>query len=231
MNLFRLLICAFPLFAIGSCQSMVFSKKQLDFTSNMSSQLNGCKVSLSVNAASGTSGTYKNYVIGIEGLPSTDSTNMEANLMLASSLPAYMFYTDTIADRKSYKYIEVVVKVNEKEYTTRYTPDQLAHVDECAYTAAAYIRAVKEVNIDSLRYYSDTSTIDNPTLFSMADKLKVANTKWGETQRHTTCGFRLGEREGKPYIFYKFNLHRETVVQEANFWIDPATKKVIGYSL
>jgi len=197
----------------------------------MSSILSGAKVSLSINATSGTSGSYKNYEINVEGLPPADSANMAANIMLASSYPAFIFYEDTIADRRSYKYIDVIVKVNEKEYTTRYTPHQLQQVDGCLLTFNGFVRAIKAANADSLGYYSDTSMIDRSATASLAGKLKEAEAQWGAVQKQITKGFRVGERNGGTYVFFKIYLKRETLNQAASFSIDPATKKVIGYSM
>jgi len=213
-----------------SCHSFIFSKKQTDFATNMSSMLGGARVNLTVTTTRSTSeGSFNNFEIEIEGL--ADSLQTETNLLLASSIPAYVFYKDTIADRKSYKYIDVVVKMKGKEYTSRYTPAQLQQVDDCGNTVTGYLGALKTMNIDSLRYYSDTSMTGDSVLSSLADKLKAADEKWGAVQSEDAKGFRLDEKDGKTYIYFKMYLKRQVTTQGANFWIDPATKKVISYSL
>jgi len=230
MNPFRLLLCALPLFAIGSCRGIIFSKKQTEFAKNISSMLEGARVNLSVTATSSSSeGNYKMFEIEIEGLP-LDSTNADDNILFASSIPAFVFYKDTVADRKSYKYINTVIKVGKKEYETLYTPYQMRQVDECSNMVAAYIGALKNENIDTLRYYNDSS-INDTSVLSLVDKLKVADARWGAAQSHITKGFRLDEENGRRYIYFRFYLKRQALNQGAKIYVDPDTKKVIGYSM
>jgi hypothetical protein len=230
MNSFKPLLYTFCIITLGSCQSLTFTKKQQDFVTKMSSVLYGAKVTLGKTTTSSTSeGNFKVFEIRIEDLP-FDSANADANLLLASSIPAYVFYRDTIEDRKAYKYIDVIVKTNGKQYTDRYTPRQLEQVDGCLGTMAGIIQGLISSNVDSLTWYTDTSLIRRSDLSALAGKMKEADTQWGAVRDKSFKGFRLDETDGKTYILFGFYLQRQSTYHATMVLIDPRTKKAVGFN-
>ena len=228
MNSFRILIAGITILTFASCQSLVFSKKEMDFATNMSALLKGAHVNLSKGVASSTTnGNLKYFEIEIEGLTS-DSVHADEDLLLASSMPAYIFYKDTVDDRKSYKYIDVTVKGNGKEYSARYTPDQLQAVHACFAALGGYIGALTRLNSDSLSYYTDTSVTNHSPVAAVIETMKEMDTKWGPVQEQDTKGFKFDTKDGKDILYFHFSLRRGTVSQGVNLWMDPLTKKVVG---
>ena len=231
MNPFRLLLCTFSMLTLASCHTVTFSKKQLNFANQMSAMLNGAHVTLDMTTTSSTSeGNFKKFRIGIEGLPS-DSVNADANFLLASSIPAYMFYKDTIEDRKAYKFIDVVVKTDGKEYTNRYTPYQLQQVDDCLNTMDGVVRGLISSNVDSLTYYTDTSLISRSNITFLTGKMKEADTQWGPIRDKNFKGFRFDEKDVKSYILFGIYFIRQSSIQRVTVLIDASTKKVVAYNV
>jgi hypothetical protein len=207
---------------------MVFSKKEMEFAGKLSPLLNGARVSLKKTATSSTSeGSFKKYDIEIEGLP-LDTPDPDMVLLGARSIPAYIFYEDTVADPGSYKYVEVTVRTKDKQYQSRYTPHQLQQVHESFITMLRFINAMKDLNSDSLSYYIDTTTAKDFSAASFIDKMKGMDAKYGTIQNEVTKAFKFDQRMGKHLIYFRFGLHRTSAIQPTDMWVDPVTNKVAG---
>jgi len=231
MRPFNLLLCSLFIVTLASCQSLIFTKKQQDFAAQVSGELHGARVTLGKTATSSTSeGNFKVFQIDIEEMP-TDSASRNTNLLFASSIPAYVFYRDTVADRKEYKYIYVVVKEDGKAHTSRYTTDQLRQVSSCFISLAGYIRAMKSLNNDSLRYYCITASDNQSAISSLVDAAREINEKWGPVQDFIIHGFRFEEKAGRQSIYFSTELQRTSQYQALEVWFDPSTSKVIAYDM
>jgi len=219
------------LLILGSCQSIAFAKKEMAFAGKISSLLNGARVTIRSTATSSTSeGSFKKYAFEIEGL-SLDGPNPDMVIMGAGSLPALCFYEDTIADPTSYKYIEVTVKAKGNVYESQYTPRQLRQVHESFLTVEGFINALKTYNSDSLSYYVDRTPMKDFSPDALINTMKQADAKYGTVQKEVARAFKFDDQEGRHVLYCRFTLHRGSVIQGAEIWVDPSTKKVVGYDL
>jgi len=231
MHLFKTAASAAVILTLASCQSIALSKKELAFAGQMSALLNGARVTLGKTATISTSeGSLKEYNIKIEGL-SLDTPDPDIVLLGASSLPAYFFYEDTVADPNSYKYVAVTIKTKDKLYKSRYTSHQLQQVHESFITALRFINALKSLNGDLLSEYVDTTSANKFTPAPIIERMKSTDAKYGTIQKEVAKAFKFEEQKGRQLIFFRFSLHRRTAIEGADILVDPVANKVSAFNM
>lgn len=208
------------------CHAQVFSKEESDFIDKVSALLNRATVTIKKGIVeSSAEGNYYKFEIDIEDFK-YDSVKAKTNLLKASSIPAYLFLKDNIARNVNYRYVDVVVKVENDEIISRFSIQQLLLVDSCLATVNGYLYGIKELNEDSLIYYSSKELLTKIPPDILIDQLKLVIPKVGNVTDLLLNGFRIDTIKDKELVYFSAYLRRKSGDNLIEIWLDERNKKV-----
>jgi hypothetical protein len=181
-------------------------------------------------AVNSDEGTFSKFEIEIIMLASQD--NLETRqLLFASSVPALTFLKE-YPPAKKYKYLDIVVK-NEgmADFNTRYSLPDLVSVDECWKYFQGYLFGIKEINKDSLTFYSDSMMAKEKSINGLVNLLTNAQMKIGSADEVFFDGFSIEKLGETTIILYTSSFKRTSGSYKVEIGINPLTKKVVYYNL
>jgi hypothetical protein len=225
-----LILFCFCVLSLISCASVLFSKEEQAFANNLSSILDGARVTINKGVAVNTdSGTFKRFEIEISDLK-IDTSRAETQALFARSMPALILLESKIPHLAQYKYVDVTVKSKNSMVTEiRYPLSELYQVAACMNALNGYIYGLQHVNKDSLLYYSDKSILDKVPVDELISTLRNAEVTYGKPNDANLQGFKTGTYKDEPMFLYSVYLIRGKLNNLVEVGINPNAKKVIFY--
>lgn len=219
---------AFILFVVMiSCTSVVFSKRELKFANNVSSLLNGAKITVKkgIEANSQTT-SFSIFKVIVEDCR-LDSVKPESSVLFVTSIPALMLVTDSVLEKQSYHYVEINVKnATSQEISTRYLLSDLFKINACVPSLAGYIYGIKKINKDSLSYYSEAKVDSSLPVVKLIPLLMNTDENYGVTGDVNIDGFKIDSIDRNKSVIFFTTLHRPKAEHKIEIGINLETRKV-----
>lgn len=214
-----------------SCNAQLFSKSESDFIDKVSTLLNRATITIKKGTVTSSSeGNYNKFEIDIENFK-YDSIRSKTNILKASSIPAYLFLKDSIARNVNYRYVDVVLKTENEEIRSRYSIGQLLLVDSCLKSVDGYLFGLKELNKDSLIYYSSDALLTKIQPNVLIDGLRQAEPRVGKVTDVLLNGFSIDIIDDKELVYFSAYLRRTSGDNLIELWLDSKSKKITEIDL